>query len=207
MRTDRQQVIDWARALLAEGSAVILDSETTGLDTTDEIVQLAIIDLSGQVLLDTYVKPSIPIPAAAQRIHGITDAMVASSPTFDQVWPQIATILAGRSTVIYNASYDTSKLVGSRACAGGAYEGDISGWWHRYEQADAEIQALRFECAMERYAIYYGDYSDYFGSYKWKPLPGGDHSALGDAKATLNLIKRMAGHVDIGIAREQLTNE
>jgi DNA polymerase III epsilon subunit-like protein len=27
----------------------------------------------------------------------------------------------------------------------------------------------------------------------WQRLPGGDHSALGDARATLNLVRRMAG--------------
>lgn len=27
---------------------------------------------------------------------------------------------------------------------------------------------------------------------RWQPLPGGDHSALGDARATLAVLKRMA---------------
>jgi hypothetical protein len=40
-------------------------------------------------------------------------------------------------------------------------------------------------------------------SYKCRPLPMGDHTALGDAIACLNLIKRMAGHVDIGTVKEQ----
>lgn len=30
-------------------------------------------------------------------------------------------------------------------------------------------------------------------NYRYQRLPGGDHSALGDARATLAVIKRMAG--------------
>jgi DNA polymerase-3 subunit epsilon len=31
------------------------------------------------------------------------------------------------------------------------------------------------------------------GGFRWQKLPGGDHSAIGDARATLAVIRRMAG--------------
>jgi len=193
MNDDRKAAADAMRQLLNEGTAVILDSETTGLDTTDEIVQIAIIDLAGTVLLDTLVRPSKPIPPAARSIHHITDEMVADAPTFDQVWPKIADLCAGREIVIYNASYDVSMLISSRASAGGPYLTDIKTWWDRYSPAEQEIRQMKTTCAMEWWSQFIGDWSDYFGNYKFQKLPGGDHTALGDARATLAVIKRMAG--------------
>ncbi len=43
---------------------MILDTETTGLYDA-EIVELSIIDTAGNVLLDTLVRPTRPIPAEA----------------------------------------------------------------------------------------------------------------------------------------------
>jgi len=193
MNDDRKAASDWARQLLNEGTAVVLDSETTGLDTTDEIVQIAIIDLTGAVLLDTLIKPSKPIPPQARSIHHISDEMVASAPTFDQVWPKVADLCTGREIVIYNASYDVSMLISSRASAGGPYLTDVKTWWDRYILAEQEIRALKTTCAMDMYSQWYGAWSDWHQSYTWQRLPGGDHSALGDAVACLQVIRKMAG--------------
>src|SRR5215212_8592272 len=48
-----------------------------------------------------------------------------------------------------------------------------------------------WECAMRAFAAYVGERSKR-GVYKNQKLPGGDHTALGDARATLRLIERMA---------------
>ena len=60
----------------------VLDTETTGLSETDEIVEIAIIRLDdGSEVINTLVNPSIPISKEATAIHGITDDM-AAIPTF-----------------------------------------------------------------------------------------------------------------------------
>jgi DNA polymerase-3 subunit epsilon len=56
-------------------------------------------------------------------------------------------------------------------------------------------QLVTVHCAMQWYAQYVGEWHDYWGNYRWQRLPGGDHSALGDARATLSLLKRMAAEV------------
>ncbi|MCW3664158.1 3'-5' exonuclease, partial [Burkholderia cenocepacia] len=58
---------------------ILLDTETTGLDESAEIVEIAVIDDAGNVLLNTLVKPKHPIPNSATAIHGITNAMVATA--------------------------------------------------------------------------------------------------------------------------------
>lgn len=54
---DRQAAIDAAAEYLRD--CVILDTETTGLHDA-EIVQIAVIDHAGTVLLDTLVNPPHP---------------------------------------------------------------------------------------------------------------------------------------------------
>lgn len=172
---DKAGMKRWAAQVLAGSKQyVILDTETTGLDDDAQIVEIAIIDTLGNVLLDTLVKPVGPIPAAATAIHGITDEMVAEAHTFAQLLPRIEAIIAPRKTVIYNAAYDIRLLAQSARL------------WNIEPP-----NTLAYFCAMQAYAEWYGDWSSYHRSYTWQPLNGG-HRALGDCRATLELLRQMA---------------
>ncbi|WP_129677706.1 3'-5' exonuclease [Candidatus Chloroploca sp. Khr17] len=177
---DRAKASAWARETLARTNVVILDTETTGLDDEAEIVQLAMIDLhnadamSGGVFLDTLIRPSRPIPPAATAIHGITDAMVSNAPTMAEILPLFISLIKHRTVLIYNAEYDLRLLQQSGVP-------NLAGY------------AATFVCVMQWYSLYVGDFSEYYGSYRWQRLPGGDHTALGDCRATLAVLKRMAG--------------
>jgi DNA polymerase III subunit epsilon len=163
---------EWASSVLADPLAVILDTETTGLE--GEIVEISIIRPAGLILLNTLIKPKEPIPANATAIHGIDNEMVKDAPGFSEVYPEIKRIVEAASRVIiYNASFDTGILA--------------------WDCSRCELPRLKFksDCAMEWYAAWYGDWNDYYKSFRWQKLAGG-HRALGDCLATLELIKRMA---------------
>lgn len=179
MGNDQEQAADWARKLLARNDVVILDTETTGLHGAAEIVQIAIIDVTGRVALDTLVKPLRAIPHDATHIHGITDVMVDQAPTFDQLAPQLRELLSGLTCVVYNASFDERMLEQSARAREITYE--------------VPIFAADYRCAMEMYSQWCGDWSSYHQNYRWQRLPGGDHSALGDARACLAVLRQMAG--------------
>lgn len=85
---------------------VYIDTETTGLEKTDEVVEISILDHDGSVLLSSLVRPASPIPATAQRIHGITNEMVANAPAWPVLWPRIRNFLFGRVIAAYNAPFD-----------------------------------------------------------------------------------------------------
>ena len=85
---DRQRAAEWARSILATPDDwAILDSETTGLGATDEIIQLAIIDLLGTARFDSLIRPSQrdSVPAEATAIHGISMDMLGTAPTYGEV--------------------------------------------------------------------------------------------------------------------------
>lgn len=174
--------------VIRSGKFVILDTETTGLNRWDEIVEIAVINSDGHTLLSTYVKPANPIPAEATRIHGITDEMVADAPNFAFVVPSLVNVLTGMNVIVYNAIYDR-KMLHQSAEANGLEKTDwktLSRWW----------------CAMESFAEVYGEWNSYRQSYKWQSLntacrhygmiPSAAHSALGDCLMTLQVCKKMA---------------
>lgn len=163
---------------------MILDTETTGLDGC--IVQIAVIDTQGRVVLDTLVHPQEPIPASATAIHHITDALVEEAPSFGGVFAELSQILAGRRVVVYNKAFDCGRLWHEVYRLHGS---DQAVW----READAWLGRCRWQCAMERYSGWVGDAREFDDSYRWQELPGGDHSAVGDCRATLAVVREMAG--------------
>jgi DNA polymerase III subunit epsilon len=170
--------VRWAKKVLSESDWTILDTETTGLGAA-EIVEIAIIDLQGNTLLNTLIKPTIAIPQEASNIHGIQDSDVENAPTFPEVYPQIFSALQNRRVLIYNASFDTQVL----------------GYCRKLHNLPSLKLYDRSECLMQRYSEWVGDYHDYYQDYRWQPLRGG-HRALSDCLAALNYLKEMAEDSD-----------
>lgn len=180
----RRQAIQWARGLMKR-DFLVLDTETTGLGGSDQIVEIAIIDQAGAARIHQRVKPSIPIPPAAQRIHGISDRDVADAPSFRQIYIELSVLLAGQIVVAYNMDFD----------------------WRLLQQTAAvfslpEPRAAKRDCAMKQYARYKGERNPNGRNYRphkltiaaqREGLPASDaHSALGDARRTLALLRKMA---------------
>lgn len=178
-RCDRDAAIFWARTLLPPRCSrqdwVILDTETTGLDQMAEIVEISIIAPDGRVLLDTLVRPLNSIPPTATAIHHISDVMVTTAPQFPDVYNELIGLLQGRVVVTYNAAFDRRVLRQAQ---------------QRYKLPS--IHAMRWACAMQQNARYRGEWNAARRAYRWKHLESGDHTALGDCRATLQLLHQMA---------------
>ena len=106
----KQQVVEYARNKIKE-SPVYLDTETTGLDFDDEIIELAIVDSDGKVIFDSFIKPYKSIPLSATAINHISNDMVRNAPTLAQVWHEIQPILATTSIGMYNAEFDIRMIM------------------------------------------------------------------------------------------------
>ncbi len=87
--SSRLEAITWAATVVADPRAVFLDTETTGLGPDAEVIDVAVIDVLGRVLLDTLVHPRGHIPPDASRIHGIYAHHVAGAPSWGEVQPRL----------------------------------------------------------------------------------------------------------------------
>lgn len=177
---DEMTAIGTAQEWLEDKDTVIMDTETCNLN--GGIVQLSIIDITGKTLLNTYVMPENPFKVfvksndrSAYNIHGITPYHLWNAPTLGDLYPALYEVLSGKRVVIYNKAFDWPIF---------RYE-----LW-RFNCPKFPVKAIN--CAMLVYAQFIGDWSNYWKSYRWQPLPGGDHTALGDCLATLEVIKEMA---------------
>jgi len=179
IQTAHESAVTWARKLLVRNpnTWTILDTETTGLDKEAQAVQVSIINGAGDILLDNVlIKPTLAIPADAMAVHHITNTMVREAPSFPEVFPLIQKVVKGTLLIIYNTQYDLRILTQSGKAHGMGVPLGIEGC----------------SCAMLEYASWIGDWDDYHSSFRWQKLQGGDHSSLGDCRATLDLIHRMA---------------
>ncbi len=161
---------------------LFLDTETTGLGSDDEIVQIAVLDVKGTVLLDELVKPHKPIGEDVIKIHGITDKMVAHAPTFDQVWLKLYQMIiapAPSRIYAYNAEFDRRMILQSlRACG-----------------VDEKQVVIEMTCAMRLYAQIKG--------LRWAKLTDAlaqcgiaqqaKHNAAVDADSVRKLMRKIAG--------------
>jgi len=178
--TARRQAVQVARQLL-EQHPIFLDTETTGLERTAEIVEISILDTDGSLLFESYVRPSTSIPLSAIRIHGITDQMVEKAPTWPAVWPVVRTHLATRLIAIYNEEYDLRLMQQSHA---------------RYRLPWREN--LKTACIMKLYAQFKGDWDPVRRSYRFHNL------AAAGAQCGLNLPNSHRAADDALLARSVL---
>lgn len=147
---------------LLHTNALLLDVETTGFH--GRICEIAVLDTTGQVLLDTLVDPQVPMPAAAQQVHGITSEELEGAPTWSQLAPTVEQLLSGRTVIAYNAPFDQGRI-------------------HAEQQRLRRETPGRWWCLMRARAAVEGG--------AWQALNGG-HRAAGDCRAALAVLRDLA---------------
>ncbi len=90
---------------------IFYDTETTGVrPDRDRIVEIAAYDPIREKTFEKLVKPDIPIPKEASAIHGISDAMVANSPSFKDVGIEFAEF-CGEDSILIAHNNDTFDMI------------------------------------------------------------------------------------------------
>lgn len=98
----------WEILEQSERSLCFIDLETTGLDVeNDRIVQIAIKKITKKGKVETYkqmIDPEMPIPVAAQDIHGISNEDVLGKPTFEEAGYEIDAFITNSDLVGYHSN-------------------------------------------------------------------------------------------------------
>lgn len=96
---------------------VVLDLETTGLSPEwDNIIEIGAIKVENSVITDTYqqlVNPGFPIGSFIQNLTGITNDMLESQPSIDDVLPHVDRFIENNIIVGHNVNFDINFLYDS----------------------------------------------------------------------------------------------
>ena len=157
---------------------VFFDLETTGVNVgKDRIIQIGMIKIMPDGKQEEYsslINPGIPISEESSRVTGISDADVASCPSFKEIANEIKDFIADSDLAGYNSNkFDIPLLVEEFLRNGidfdltGRNFVDVQNIFHKMEQRTLSA-AYRFYC---------------------KKNLDNAHSATSDTKATLEVLK------------------
>ncbi len=165
---------------LVQEPFVLLDTETTGL-LAPEAVSIAVVSDAGRPLLHEWVRPAKPIEPEAERLTGLSLAMLDDKPSFPTVATAVADVLRGRRVVIYNAAYDVAVLENTH---------------RRY---GLPMPSFEPWCAMEWFARLNGQWDPQRGAFVWQSLQKAAayfgvrvesaHDALADCMTTWSILR------------------
>lgn len=184
LKTTQPSPQEWARAICNK-RPLILDTETSGLEAHQEVIELGLVELDGSVILNTLIQCQADIPVDATNIHGITKTMLTSAPSFPNVWATLQPY-QDRDIIIYNATFDIPFLMQTAAryrirlprlkshCLMIQYLRYITALQQQQEENRPNSHSLDMACA-------------HFG------IPVGGHRALSDAQAARNVLRSLAG--------------
>mgnify|MGYP001364588281 CR=1 FL=1 len=95
---------------------IILDTETTGLSTTENhrIVEIGCIELNNLIptkkIFHEYINPERPVSTEAYKIHGYSDKFLSDKKLFSQIVDDFLEFIKDKRIIIHNANFDLSFL-------------------------------------------------------------------------------------------------
>lgn len=165
---------------LAENDYIFLDTETTGFDfEKDEIIELGITDINGNVIYDGMFKPEVENSAEAQKANHISNEELQDKPRFSEEWERIKAAVAGRRIATYNRDFDRNIMVATAK---------------KYNIPVEEVETMFKDsaCVMQ-------SYTDFKHDYRTSKLQNAlaennidvtqDHRAVSDCKITAQLVQ------------------
>ena len=95
---------------------VILDTETTGLSTSEKhrIVEIGCIELNNQIptnkIFHKYINPERSVSEEAYKVHGYSNKFLSDKKTFSEISEEFLNFIQNKKLIIHNAPFDLSFL-------------------------------------------------------------------------------------------------
>jgi DNA polymerase III epsilon subunit family exonuclease len=187
--------VNWRTSRLA-----VIDTETTGIDpATARIVDLGVVIVENGEITERrgwLINPGVRIPAECTEVHGITDEMVSSTPSFAAIVFDFVAMVSDAIPVAFNARFDRALLIAEFLRAdlippAFLLRGDDNAW------IDALVWARAFAPYGKGQKL--GIVAERLGVEA-----GQAHRAVGDCETTARVLGKLAEaemHRDAGVAR------
>ena len=105
------EYLEFKKLVLNYSDYLIIDTETTGLQEDDEVVELAILDLYGNELYHSLYEPHKEVFWAAAKKTGLTKRKLLGYPKFVDEWNKVVEIVSGKNLIAHNAEFDCRLIM------------------------------------------------------------------------------------------------
>ena len=95
---------------------IVLDTETTGLETSQDhrIIEIGCVELVNRKLTGKHyhqsINPERNVDEGAMQVHGITDEFLEDKPLFANIVDEFLTFVGDSELVIHNAPFDVGFI-------------------------------------------------------------------------------------------------
>ena len=95
---------------------IVLDTETTGLETSQDhrIIEIGCVEMINRKLTGRhyhqYINPQRKVDEGAMEVHGITDQFLEDKPVYEAIAGEFMAFIEGAELVIHNAPFDIGFL-------------------------------------------------------------------------------------------------
>ena len=102
MTEDRDLAI-WRFENIINKDTLILGLATTGEGKLDEIIEVCLVDLDGNILMDQLIRPTVTVSEQAYKINGISFNDLVDEPSYLSIYTELLELVEGKVVCIYNA--------------------------------------------------------------------------------------------------------
>lgn len=173
----------------------VVDIETTGgFPSQHGITEIAIVLMNGaevEGVFESLINPGQPIPPFIANMTGISDAMVAMAPPFEEQAEKIYRLLSDRIFVAHNVNFDHSFVK------------------YYLQQAGYQLQVPKI-CTIRLARKVFPGLKKYGLGHLTRSLDipiTHRHRAGGDARATAEIVSRALALTGSGVINEMLSRE
>ena len=177
--TDDDQVVSGDSELPLDTPIIVLDFETTGLNTAkDRIIEIGAVKLAHGQVVDSYgvlENPGELLPQKITEITHITDQMLRDAPSAAQVLPELLAFMDGCPIAAHNAKFDCAVLESELKRLGQTYEAPQLDTLTLARKLYPELKSHKLGSVCKRLGVSLKD----------------AHRAVNDAAATAQCLARM----------------
>lgn len=164
---------------LIDEKTLFLDTETTGVGETDEIIEIAVLNYDGETLFHKRISPSTKISQEARTIHGFKNTDLIGESKWSDVYKELIETISGKKVVAYFADFH-DRLIRQTCRA----------------QEIVLIKHISWICAMEMFSDFVGGknrpYAKRLVAASCLNIPSTRaRSAAGDCEINIGIVKKI----------------
>ncbi len=176
---DERPIVDDADSRPYDGPVVVLDFESTGLNTGKaRIIEIGAVRLENGEVIESFeqlVDPGQPVGPEITEITGISDAMLQGQPKAEEALPKLLAFIGDLPIAAHNAHFDASLMKAELKRLGLSYTGPVLDTLAYARKLYPELKSFRLAALCKHLGV----------SLK------NAHRAVHDARATALCLKQM----------------